>query len=155
MKLNEGSVAITHGEIEYLLVFLKNKNNLEELKKSYKNDTKIDIRNYIDVNEFEKKYGYKIKNVKPYGRCMEATSTFIDAIKSYYNIDLIQLSEEQLMDFLNFYIKEFPNFKSYTKLNVSFWGFRSVEIKTQALKNLIKHVKSYNSINNKIKLNKL
>ena len=78
---------------------------------------------------------------------MEATSTFIDAIKSYYNIDLIQLSEEQLMDFLNF--------KSYTKLNVSFWGFRSVEIKTQALKNLIKHVKSYNSINNKIKLNKL
>ena len=55
MKLNEGSVAITHGEIEYLLVFLKNKNNLEELKKSYKNDTKIDIRKYIDVNEFEKK----------------------------------------------------------------------------------------------------
>ena len=27
MKLNEGSVAITHGEIEYLLVFLKNKNS--------------------------------------------------------------------------------------------------------------------------------
>ena len=69
------------------------------------------------------------------------------AIKSYYNIDLVQLSEEQLMDFLNFYIKEFPNFKSYTKLNVSFWGFRSVEIKTQALKNLIKHVKSYNALN--------
>ena len=28
MKLNEGSLAITHGEIEYLLVFLKNKDNL-------------------------------------------------------------------------------------------------------------------------------
>ena len=145
-NFNDGSIAITHGEIEYLLVFIKNKNNIDNFTKLYKGNQKISIEDYIDVKEFEKKYGYKIINLNPYGRSMEATHQFIEAIKNYYDINILNFNEDDLMEFFKFYIKEFPNLKSFTKLNIHNWGLRSLEIKEAALKKLIKHVKLYNEI---------
>lgn len=146
--IEETSLAINHGNIEYLWVFICNKNNLEQLSNDYSNDGYVNIPDYIDITEYEQLFGLKIKSLKVHGRAWEATKQFINEANRYYNLNILDFNFDSFISFLNKYTNEFKSIKDYTKLNAYSWGLRSINRKRQALNNLNK---SLNIINKNLK----
>lgn len=144
--IEETSLAINHSNIEYLWVFICNKDNLDKLSNDYSNNGYVHIPDYIDINEYNRLFGLTIKenSLTVHGRAWEATKQFINTANKYYNINILNFDFESFIKFLNQYVKEFSSIKDYSKINAYAWGLRSLNRKKLALNGLIKNLSIIN-----------
>lgn len=144
--IEETSLAINHSNIEYLWVFICNKDNLDKLSNDYSNNGYVHIPDYIDINEYNRLFGLTIKenSLTVNGRAWEATKQFINTANKYYNINILNFDFESFIKFLNQYVKEFSSIKDYSKINAYAWGLRSLNRKKLALNGLIKNLSIIN-----------
>lgn len=131
----DNSIAIASSPIEQILVWSKNRNNLDSLKNQMSLNGKVVMSDYIDCQEFETIFKFKPLE-ESCQRAMEKVLRFIHTASDYFRIDILTLNELELIDFLKNYIQEFPSAVSFSKFNMIGWKGRSVRDQESTLKTL-------------------
>ena len=132
-NISDNSLAYHHNYIEKILVLQKNKNILEEITR----DGLLDYSKYIDIKNFSSFFGYKPGGDRSY-REMEAAERFVRASKRYFNVDLLILNNQQILEFFKLYLQHFPNIYSYSTLNLEGWTKRVLSDRKRDLEKLQK-----------------
>ena len=138
---NESNVIMSHTNFEFILIFHYNRIDLNEIKKlCYENrvsdnSTETKLENLINLKKFQEVFKTNMTTTKIWDRALEETSSFITSIKDYYNIDLSELNEEQLLQFLINHNNRFNSLEDLLVLNCFSLGARGFAQKIGCINN--------------------
>lgn len=138
---NESNVIMSHTNFEFILIFHYNKISLNEIKQKCfenrieENSTETKLENLIDLKKFQEVFKTNITTTKIWDRALEETSSFITSVKDYYDIDLIELNEKELLEFLIHHNNRFNSLEDLLVLNCFSLGARGFSQKIGCINN--------------------
>lgn len=138
---NESNVIMSHTNFELILIFHYNKISLNEIKQKCfenrieENSTETKLENLIDLKKFQEVFKTNITTTKIWDRALEETSSFITSVKDYYDIDLIELNEKKLLEFLIYHNNRFNSLEDLLVLNCFSLGARGFSQKIGCINN--------------------